>query len=99
MKRNLVGKILGKIKIFVQDFVPIRTALRPTFMGDRNDIKNKKVSFCGEFFVNGALWAPKHGNSDLQKLLNSVGGCFSLPTYRILAKFCRGLDKFSSPQK
>ena len=27
MKRNLVGKILGKIKIFVQDFVPIRTAL------------------------------------------------------------------------
>ena len=28
MKRNLVGKILGKIKIFVQDFVPIRTALR-----------------------------------------------------------------------
>ena len=28
MKRNLVGKILGKVKIFVQDFVPIRTALR-----------------------------------------------------------------------
>ena len=28
MKRNLVGKILGKIKIFVQDFVPIRTALK-----------------------------------------------------------------------
>ena len=27
MKRSLVGKILGKIKIFVQDFVPIRTAL------------------------------------------------------------------------
>ena len=27
MKRNLVGKILGKIKIFVQDFVTIRTAL------------------------------------------------------------------------
>ena len=27
MKRNLVGKILGKIKIFVQDLVPIRTAL------------------------------------------------------------------------
>ena len=27
MKRNLVGKILGKIKIFDQDFVPIRTAL------------------------------------------------------------------------
>ena len=31
MKRNLVGKILGKIKIFVQDFVPIRTALRGSF--------------------------------------------------------------------
>ena len=28
MKQNFVGKILGKIKIFVQDFVPIRTALR-----------------------------------------------------------------------
>ena len=28
MKRNLVGKIFGKTKIFVQDFVPIRTALR-----------------------------------------------------------------------
>ena len=28
MKRNLVGKILGKIKIFGQDFVPIRTALK-----------------------------------------------------------------------
>ena len=27
MKRNLVGKILGKIKVFVQDFVPIKTAL------------------------------------------------------------------------
>ena len=27
MKRNLVGKILGKIKIFGQEFVPIRTAL------------------------------------------------------------------------
>ena len=31
MKRNLVGKILGKIKIFVQDFVPIRTALIAVF--------------------------------------------------------------------
>ena len=27
MKQNLVGKILGKIKIFVQDFVPIKTVL------------------------------------------------------------------------
>ena len=33
MKRNLVGKILGKIKIFVQDFVPIRTALRTALRG------------------------------------------------------------------
>ena len=31
MKRNLVGKILGKIKIFVQDFVPIRTALSTVY--------------------------------------------------------------------
>ena len=28
VKQNLVGKSLGKIKNFVQDFVPIRTALR-----------------------------------------------------------------------
>ena len=35
MKRNLVGKILGKIKIFVQDFVPIRTALRGGEMSKR----------------------------------------------------------------
>ena len=28
MKQNLVGKVLGKIKIFLQDFVPIRTALK-----------------------------------------------------------------------
>ena len=41
MKRNLVGKILGKIKIFVQDFVPIRTALttrQPNISGQREDI-------------------------------------------------------------
>ena len=37
MKRNLVGKILDKIKIFVQDFVPIRTALRvPNLHCDEN---------------------------------------------------------------
>ena len=42
MKRNLVGKILGKIKIFVQDFVPIRTAL--------SDI-NGKYSNCRELFT------------------------------------------------
>ena len=40
MKRNLVGKILGKIKIFVQDFVPIRTALRPTLMHTKNLYEN-----------------------------------------------------------
>ena len=33
MKRNLVGKILGKIKIFVQDFVPIRTAVKRNLVG------------------------------------------------------------------
>ena len=36
MKRNLVGKILGKIKIFVQDFVPIRTALMGEKMSKRS---------------------------------------------------------------
>ena len=29
MKQNLVGKILGKIKIFGQDFVTIKTGVRP----------------------------------------------------------------------
>ena len=41
MKRNLVGKILGKIKIFVQDFVPIRTALRA-----RASPLRKKKNYC-----------------------------------------------------
>ena len=49
MKRNLVGKILGKIKIFVQDFVPIRTALYGNKILYKNldltqDIPNK-ISF------------------------------------------------------
>ena len=46
-------------------------------------VKNEKNEiFCGENFVNAALWAPEHGNSALQKLRISVGGCFPLPTYR-----------------
>ena len=59
----------------------------------------QKWNFCGESFVNTALWAPKHGNSALQNLRFFVGGCFPLPTYRNSANFCRWLDKFSSPQK
>ena len=39
MKRNLVEKILGKFKFFVQDFVPIRTAL------------NSNISFFGSTFT------------------------------------------------
>ena len=35
MKRNLVGKILGKIKIFVQDFVPIRTLGQQYNVGEK----------------------------------------------------------------
>ena len=31
MKQNLVGKILGKIKIFGQDFVTIVTGITATF--------------------------------------------------------------------
>ena len=30
---------MGKIKIFVQDFVPIRTALRAVFMGTKSCTK------------------------------------------------------------
>ena len=48
MKRNLVGKILGKIKIFVQDFVPIRTALNYTgYYGDK--ILYKKLDLTQDF--------------------------------------------------
>ena len=35
------------------------------------------MKFLWRIFVNA-----KHGNSVLQKLRNSVGGCFLLPTYR-----------------
>ena len=46
MKRNLVGKILGKIKIFVQDFVPIRTALSTRF----------SLSVCVCVFSSHSFW-------------------------------------------
>ena len=45
MKRNLVGTILGKIKIFVQDFVPIRTALGPL----NEYFQNKNVKYEREY--------------------------------------------------
>ena len=56
MKRNLVGKILGKIKIFVQDFVPIRTALYFGIMVDvslmiRN--KNDNLPFENTYVITG----------------------------------------------
>ena len=35
MKQNLVGKILGKIKIFVQDFVTIKAGVRGEKMSNR----------------------------------------------------------------
>ena len=54
MKRNLVGEILGKIKIFVQDFVPIRTALGPRLEAVVNTVKGLLASrrvFCWLPFV------------------------------------------------
>ena len=46
-------------------------------MGDRNDSKKpKKEISVAIFFVNAALWAPKHGNFALRKLRIPVGGCF-----------------------
>ena len=48
MKRNLVGKILGKIKIFVQDFVPIRTAYGNKILYKNLDLTQdfpNKISF------------------------------------------------------
>ena len=54
MKRNLVGKILGKIKIFVQDFVP-----KTGFYGNKISYKNLKFfdkifvrTFCRQRFRN-----------------------------------------------
>ena len=47
MKQSLVGRILGKIKIFVQDFVTIKTGVRPDLMRDR---KRKTAFFDLEFF-------------------------------------------------
>ena len=61
MKRNLVGKILGKIKIFVQDFVPIRTALTPAFMVKNSCTKILilpkilPTRFCFTFYGNKIL--------------------------------------------
>ena len=45
MKRNLVGKIFGKIKIFVQDFVPIRTALMVHFKNYYSALQVVYVAF------------------------------------------------------
>ena len=44
MKRNLVGKILGKIKIFVQDFVPKGGSYG-------NKILYKNLNFFDKIFV------------------------------------------------
>ena len=45
MKRNLVGKSLGKIKIFVQDFVPIRTALTVCILGYKEAKNGQRGTF------------------------------------------------------
>ena len=45
MKRNLVGKILGKIKIFEQDFVPIRTALSRVCLKEKSECVGSSGSF------------------------------------------------------
>ena len=61
MKRNLVGKILGKIKIFVQDFVPIRTAY-----GDKILYKNLDLT---QDFPNKILFHSLWGKNLVQNLL------------------------------
>ena len=54
MKQNLVGKILGKIKIFVQDFVTIKTGDRPTLMHTKNLYENgPNPFFSGVFNLMG----------------------------------------------
>ena len=47
---NLVGRILGKIKIFVQDFDSIKTGVRPTLMHTKNLYENGPNPFFSGFF-------------------------------------------------
>ena len=57
MKRNLVGKILGKIKIFVQDFIPIRTALTSTpLYSSRLCAENPVFEIVQDQVNNGVLY-------------------------------------------
>ena len=67
MKRNLVGKTLGKIKIFVQDFVPIRTALilrKYIFfvLIEKSRSKNAVFRFRSAFSISHKI-GPKQENS------------------------------------
>ena len=42
MKKNLVGKILGKIKIFVQDFVTIVTGISDRILGIKGSAEHSR---------------------------------------------------------
>ena len=90
MKRNLVGKILGKIKIFVQDFVPIRTALTPVFMATKSCTKILNFStrsLCENLAAEDFVTLPM-GKKSCTKILNlSSNKCWTFRTALLLREW------------
>ena len=85
MKRNLVGKILGKIKIFVQDFVPIRTALSVSLISsqpEKNYFPNKvKKLFSKQSGQSRWLWSAEQ---EIFSLMNEKRESGSAPPTGLL---------------
>ena len=93
LRPSVLGAPSCRYKLFFCHFFA-----KAILYGKQKRLQNKKTKNPWRFFVNAALWAPKHGNSALQSLRFFVGGCFPLPTWNS-ANFCRWLDKLSSAQK
>ena len=55
MKHNLVGKILGKIKIFGQDFVPIKTGIKTVTKSSMAKYSHENLFEKNEFFVQDCV--------------------------------------------
>ena len=61
MKQNFVRRVLGKIKIFEQDFVTIKTGVTPVFMVTKSCTKilNFSTRFsCQHFAVEDLVTLP-----------------------------------------
>ena len=84
MKRNLVGKILGKIKIFVQDFVPIRTAL----MGGKMSKRLGGIKGC-KYKTSSPIVGPKQKNPSTFR---------SSPVYRLVNVTMQAMFGRSTPR-